>query len=139
MSFLSPLTLEDAESWWRTTLGNAIERSIFLVARDADGISGTVQMHPAWAPNQPHRGEIVKLLIHSRAQRSGLGTRLMETIENEARRAGIRLLTLDTKAGTVAEHLYVRQGWSRVGAIPQFALDPDGKTPHDAVIFYKDL
>jgi acetyltransferase len=56
VSFLAPLTLELAEEWWRRTICASHSDAIFLVARDAEGIVGTVQLHPAWAPNQPHRG-----------------------------------------------------------------------------------
>ncbi len=47
-------------------------------------------------------------------------------------------LTLDTKRRGPAEHLYRKLGWTVVGTIPNFALDPDG-TPHDTVVFYKQL
>jgi acetyltransferase len=139
VSFLSPLTVETAEAWWRRTIAASDARAIFLVARDDVGIVGTVQLHPAWAPNQPHRAEIVKLIAHRRARGAGLGSELMRRIEDEARRAGFRLLTLDTKRGAAAEHLYRRLGWTAAGTIPRYAYDPDGHTPHDAVIFYKDL
>jgi len=138
VSFLAPLTLEGAEAWWRRTASASHSGAIFLVARDVQGIIGTVQLHPAWAPNQPHRAEIAKLLVHRRSRRTGLGTQLMHTIEAAARRAGFRLLTLDTKRGDAAEHLYRQLGWIPAGTIPGYALDPDG-TPHDAVLFYKDL
>ncbi len=138
VSFLSPLTLDHAEEWWRRTLSVSQSGAIFLVARDAGGIVGTVQLHPAWAPNQPHHAEIVKLLVHRGSRRTGLGTRLMRTIEDAARSAGFSLLTLDTKRGDAAEGLYRHLGWTPVGTIPGYALDPDG-TPHDAVIFYKEL
>lgn len=138
VSFLAPLSLEQAESWWRRTLSEAHSRAIFLVARDGEEIVGTVQLHPAWAPNQRHRGEVVKLLVHSRSRRSGLGAGLMLGMEDEARRAGFCLLTLDAKRGGAAERLYRRLGWTHAGTIPRYALDPDG-TPHDAVIFYKQL
>jgi len=139
VSFLAPLALERAEEWWRKTLSAAHPRAIVLAARDAEGIAGTVQLHPAWAPNQPHRAEITKLLVHRRSRRSGLGTQLMQTIEDAARDAGFRLLTLDAKRGAAAEHLYRRLGWIHAGTIPRYALDTDGRTPHDAVIFYKEL
>lgn len=139
VSFLAPLSVHDAESWWREKISTAHPRSVFLVARDREGIAGTVQLHPAWAPNQPHRGEIAKLLVHRRARGTGLGTRLMRRIEDEARVAGFELLTLDAKRGEAADRLYRRTGWVPVGTIPAFALDPDGKTPHDAVVFYKSL
>ena len=139
VSFLAPLTVDRAEEWWRRTIAAANAGSIFLVARDSEGIAGTVQLHPAWAPNQPHRAEIAKLMVHRRSRRSGLGRRLMRSIEEAARQAGFTLLTLDAKAGGAAEQLYRRIGWTEVGTIPRYALDPDGKTPHGTVIFYKDL
>jgi GNAT superfamily N-acetyltransferase len=138
VSFLAPLTLERAEDWWRKAISASGPGSIFLVARDAGGIVGSVQLHPAWAPNQPHRADIAKLLVHRRSRRTGLGTRLMQAIEDAARRAGFSLLTLDAKRGGAAERLYQQIGWTLVGTIPRYALDPDG-TPHDAVIFYTEL
>jgi GNAT superfamily N-acetyltransferase len=139
VSFLASLTLERAEDWWQKTIDTAHPAAIFFVARDAEGIVGTVQLHPAWAPNQPHRAEIAKLLVHRRGRRAGLGARLMRTIEDAAQRAGFSLLTLDAKRGGTAEHLYRQLGWTHAGTIPRFAFDPDGITPHDAVIFYKEL
>jgi GNAT superfamily N-acetyltransferase len=139
VSFLATLTLEGAEEWWRKTISTAPLTAIFLVAREAGRIVGTVQLHPAWAPNQPHRAEIAKLLVHRRNRGAGLGAQLMQAIETEAQRSGFRLLTLDAKRGGTAEHLYRRLGWTYAGTIPRFAFDPDGVTPHDAVIFYKEL
>ena len=139
-SFLATLTPETAERWWRSTLAEAPAGAVFLVARgDGGAVVGTVHLQPSWAPNQPHRGDIAKLLVHRSARRRGLGTRLMQAIEEEARRGGFTLLVLDTKRGDPADRLYRRLGWTVVGTIPRFALDPDGVTPHDTVVFYKDL
>jgi GNAT superfamily N-acetyltransferase len=138
VSFLPPLASDAARDWWRRTIEAAHPRAIFLVARDAEGIHGSVQLHPAWAPNQSHRADVAKLLVHRRARGAGVGTALMVELEARARGAGLRLLTLDTKRGDHAERLYRRCGWTEVGAIPGYALDPDG-TPHDTVIFYKEL
>ena len=63
----------------------------------------------------------------------------MQAIEEHARRAGFRLLTLDARHGGAADRLYRQMGWTAVGTIPGYALDPDGVTPHDAVFFYKQL
>jgi GNAT superfamily N-acetyltransferase len=138
VSFLAPLTLEHAQDWWRQTIASAPPNAIFLVTRDGAEIVGTVQLQPAWAPNQPHRAEVMKLLVHRRSQGKGLATRLMQAIEEQARDAGFSLLTLDAKRAGAAEHLYRRRGWVSVGVIPAYALDPDG-APHDAVFFYKAL
>jgi len=138
VSFLT-LTPSQAADWWRRLLAAPASGAIILVARDAEGIVGSVQLHPAWAPNQPHHAEVVKLIVHRRGRRRGIGKGLMLALEREAANAGFRLLTLDSKRGDAGERLYRALGWTVVGTIPRYALDPDGATPHDAVIFYKEL
>src|SRR5688500_12687859 len=68
VSFVAPLTVTQAREWWLKTIADADARAIVLVARDATGIIGTVQLQPAWAPNQPHRAEVVK-----RSEERGVG------------------------------------------------------------------
>lgn len=136
--FMPPLAHEEAVAWWRATLSASHPRAAFLVVRDAEGIAGSVQLHPARAPNQPHRADIAKLLVHRRARRTGLGRLLMRAAEDLARADGFTLLTLDARRDSAAERLYRATGWTAAGTIPNFSLDPDG-TPNDAVIFYKDL
>jgi GNAT superfamily N-acetyltransferase len=138
VSFLV-LTREQAADWWRRLLAAPASGAIILVARDAKGIVGTVQLHPAWAPNQPHHAEVVKLLVHRRVRRQGIGRALMQALEREAGSAGFRLLTLDSRRGDAGERLYRALGWTVAGSIPRYALDTDGVTPHDTVLFYKEL
>ena len=138
VGFLDATTLESATEWWRQSISGAGERAIFLVARDEEGIAGTVQLRPASMPNQRHRADIAKLLVHRRARRQGVGRALMEAIEARARAAGFTLLTLDTVRGDGAERLYTTAGWQRVGVIPDYALYPDGR-PCDTVVFYKNV
>jgi GNAT superfamily N-acetyltransferase len=97
-----------------------------------------VQVHLALPPNQPHRGEIAKLLVHRSARGRGVAQLLMEGAEAEARAEGRSLLVLDTVTGSAAERLYDRLGWTRVGVVPGFALYPDGR-PCDATFFWKAL
>lgn len=139
VSFLAPLAEETARSWWLRVLGERSDRCIVLVAREHDRIVGTVQCQPAWAPNQPHRADIAKMMVHPDARGRGIGRLLLERIEQDAQSMGFRLLVLDTKRGTAAEQLYESKGWTRVGGIPDFALDPDGAALHETVIFYKRL
>ena len=138
VSFMSELSLDEAEAWWRKTLAAASPRTVILAARDEQGIAGTVQLQPAWAPNQPHRADVAKLLVHRRARRHGVARKLMAELERHAREKGFTLLVLDTCKGTPAERLYTALGWTRVGEIPRFALNPDG-SPCDTVFFYKQL
>lgn len=139
VSFLGTLTVERAEAWWTKVIAEADSRAIILLARDAKGIVGTVQCHPSWAPNQPHRADIAKLIVHRRGRHAGLGHAMMQAIEEDAKHGGFRLLTLDAKRGGAAERLYRRLGWTAVGTIPNYAVDTDGVTFHDTVVFYKDL
>ena len=138
VSFLA-LTDAQAIEWWRRLFGAPASGTIVLVARDESGIVGSVQLHPAWAPNQPHRADVAKLIVHRRGRRRGWGERLMAAVEREAAGAGYRLLVLDSKRGDAGERLYRRLGWTVVGTIPRYALDTDGRTPHDTVVFYKEL
>jgi GNAT superfamily N-acetyltransferase len=138
ISFLADLTEQEAEAWWQSVLESSSPRAVVLIARDADGIVGTVQMQPAWAPNQPHRADIAKLIVHRRARGRGIARALMNAIEREARAAGFTLLLLDTCRGGAAERLYASTGWVRVGEVPGFALNPDG-SECDTVFYYKQL
>ncbi|HET7738068.1 MAG TPA: GNAT family N-acetyltransferase [Tepidiformaceae bacterium] len=139
VGFLAPLTLERAAEWWRGILASASrgERIVF-VARDSSGaIQGTGQLVFAQPENQPHRADVSKLLVHRRARRTGAGELIMREIERVALVEGRTVLVLDT-ATPEAERLYDRLGWTRLGPIPNYALNPDG-TFCDTVVFWKAL
>jgi GNAT superfamily N-acetyltransferase len=138
VSFLDGLTPAGAAAWWHSVLTEARPPAIVLVAREGSRIVGTVQLRPAWAPNQPHRADVGKLLVHRTARRRGVARALMAAIERYARANGFTLLMLNTRKGDAAEPLYEALGWVRVGEVPGFALDPAG-VPHDTVIFYKQI
>lgn len=138
ISFMPGLTQAEGEAWWRSLLTTMPARAVVLVARDADGIAGTVQVQPSWAPNQPHRGDLAKLIVHRRRRGEGLAHALMAAAEREAVAEGLTLLVLDTCKGSAAEQLYTSMGWVRVGEIPDFALNPDGSMCA-TVFFYKRL
>jgi GNAT superfamily N-acetyltransferase len=138
VSFLAGVTRQEAEAWWRSVLASSPQRAIILVARSAEGIVGTVQLQPAWAPNQPHRADVAKLIVHRRARKRGIAHALMRALERAAADAGFTLLLLDTCKGYDAERLYTSTGWVRVGEVPGFALNPDGSLC-DTVFFYKRL
>jgi GNAT superfamily N-acetyltransferase len=136
VSFMPGLTEESAVDWWRHVCTTAADRAAVLVARDGDGIVGTVQLQPAWAPNQPHRADVAKLIVHRRGRNRGIARNLMRALEQEASNAGFTLLVLDTCEGSPAERLYASMGWQRAGVVPGFALNPDGSLC-DTVFFYK--
>jgi GNAT superfamily N-acetyltransferase len=127
VSFMLPMTAEKASSFWRRIANDVADGTrILLVAEDALGIVGTVQVVLDMPENQPHRGDIAKMLVHRRARGCGIGAALLTAGEDAAREAGRSLLVLDTVSGSAGERLYQRLGWVRVGEIPDFALWPQG-------------
>ena len=118
--------------------GLAAGERALLVAEDARGLCGTVQLALDQPENQPHRADLSKMLVHRRARRQGLGAALMRAAEATARECGKTLLVLDTVTGGEAERLYERLGWERVGVIPGYALWPQGGLC-STTVFYRNL
>lgn len=138
VSFMRPLAREKALAFWRgVAQGVAAGHRALLVAEDAEGILGTVQLVLDLPENQPHRADLAKLLVHRRARERGVGEALMRAAEGAALDCGKTLLVLDT-ASEVAERLYTRLGWTRCGTIPNYALLPSGE-PCATTFFYKAL
>ena len=126
VSFMWPLSRERAVTYWRKVARDVAGGGRALViAEDAQGVCGTVQLVLEQPENQPHRADLAKMLVHRRARRRGLGEALMRAAEAAARESGKTVLVLDT-ASPDAERLYERAGWTRVGVVPDFALLPQG-------------
>jgi GNAT superfamily N-acetyltransferase len=139
VSFMDPLTRDRATAFWRRVAqGVAAGERALLIAEDARGLCGTVQLVLDQPENQPHRADLAKMLVHRRARRQGLGAALMRAAESMARECGKTLLVLDTVTGGDAERLYERLGWERVGVIPGYALWPRGGLC-GTTVFYRNL
>ena len=137
--FMAPFSHEQARAAFEGFAAEAGQgRRLILAAFLGDELVGTVQLILATPPNQPHRGDIAKLLVRRSARKRGIAAKLMQAAEREALAEGRTLLVLDTVTGDDAERLYVRLGWTRVGVIPDYALYPDGR-PCDTTVFYKQL
>ncbi len=135
------MPLDDAKAlayWTQVERDLAAGTRLLFVAREGDHIVGTVQLVPSPQQNGSHRAEVQKLIVHSTAQGHGLGTALMAAIEDTARTIGRTLIFLDTKTGSVAEGLYTRLGYIRVGVIPDATIERDGSL-HATVFFYRHL
>jgi len=139
VSFMLPISRAKAESYWRKTSASAArgERVVFAAEDNAGMIVGTVTLILDQPENQPHRGDIAKMLVHRQARRQGVGAALLIAAEQDALKAGKTLLVLDT-ASDDAERLYARHGWQRCGQIPDYALLPTGE-PCATTIYYKVL
>ena len=127
VGFMDPLSRDRAAAFWRR-VARAVaagERAL-LIAEDARGLCGTVQLLLDQPDNQPHRADLSKMLVHRRARRRGLGASLLRAAEATACECGKTLLVLDAVTDGDGARLYERLGWQRVGAIPGYALFPRG-------------
>ena len=139
VSYMAPFSHEQARTAFEGFAAEVDAGRRLLLAAFSDGeLVGTVQVILGLPPNQPHRGEIAKLLVRRSARRRGVAQLLMEAAEAEARAEGKTLLVLDTVTGDDGERLYARLGWNRVGVIPGYALYPDGR-PCDTTVFWKRI
>jgi GNAT superfamily N-acetyltransferase len=139
VGFMLPLSRERALAFWRRVAQDVASGArALLIAEDAQGIVGTVQLILDLPDNQPHRADLAKMQVHRRARRQGLAEALMRAAEAMARECGRTLLVLDAVTGGDAERLYARLGWQRVGSIPKYALMPGGGYCA-TTYFYRDL
>ena len=138
VGFLLPFDAQAGARYWRDRADEVASGArIVLVARD-DEVVGTVSLVRAAMPNQPHRAEVAKLLVHPAHRRRGVATALVRAAEAHARSIGRTLLTLDCVAGGHEERFYRGLGYRVVGTIPGYALSPSGQL--DAATFLvKDL
>ena len=138
VNFMLPFSHGDAVAFFRKVIA-WVERgdTVLIVARDGGRAVGTVQLGIDTPPNQPHRADVKKMLVHRSARKRGLGAALMTRVEAEAKARGRTLLVLDT-ASDDAERLYERSGWQRCGVIPDYAMWPAGGFC-DSTFFWKKL
>ena len=141
VSFVVPFSLDDARAFWRDSVlpGVKARRRRVLAARLDGRIVGTVQLDPAWAPNQRHRAEVLKLLVHPDARRRGIARSLMVALEELARDCGWTLLTLDTWTGRAGEQLYRSLGYTAIGSIPRYARGSTTPELEPSTVMYKEL
>jgi ribosomal protein S18 acetylase RimI-like enzyme len=139
VSYMAPFSHADARAAFTGFVADAEQgRRLILAAFDDRELVGTVQVVHALPPNQPHRADIAKLLVHRKARGRGVARQLMARAEEEALAEGRTLLVLDTVTGDDAERLYERLGFTKVGVIPNYALYPDGR-PCATTLFFKEL
>lgn len=142
IGFVLPCPAAESEAFWTEKVlpGMQAGARLLLVARQAERIVGSVQLDCDTPPNQPHRAEVRKLLVHPAFRRRGIALALMAALERHAHALGRSLLTLDTRTGDSAEPLYAALGYSSAGVIPGFCRDTrDAGRLDSTTIMYKQL
>lgn len=136
VNFMNPFSMAEAIGFFAAVAESVEHDGIALFAVIENGRAiGTCQLVPIKKPNQPHRAELAKMLVHTSHRKKGIGKMLMDAVDAEMIKRGLKLITLDT-ASDEAERLYERAGYQRAGVIPKFALLPDGGYC-DTVYYYK--
>ena len=141
ISFMAPLSHKDATRFWSADVlpEVAAGRRVVFGAERAGELVGTVQLLTAMPPNQPHRCEIAKMIVHPSSRRLGIGRALINRAIDRARELGKELITLDTRTGDVAEPLYASVGFEVAGIIPNFAWDPDKQARHATTYMFRQI
>ena len=141
VNFVLPFSHSDSRAFWHDKVMPAVcagKRTV-LVARDRGRIAGSVQLDTDTPPNQPHRAEVSKLIVHPDHRRRGLARALMAVLEDLARQRGRSLITLDTRTGDHAEPLYASMGYRTAGIIPGYCRDTVEHRLDATTIMYKAL
>lgn len=141
VGFIQPFSPKDAAGFWQNKIYPAVRTgdSILFAAYLGNRIRGTVQLGLGLPPNQPHRADVAKLLVHPSARRSGLARALMAALETEARLRDKRLLVLDTRSGDPSQRLYENLGFQVAGEIPGFCRHPAEEIYEPTTYMFKHL
>ena len=141
IGFVLPFSAADSETYWRSkVLPRVRDGHVELLVAHRDGrIVGSVQLDHDTPPNQPHRAEVRKLLVHPGCRRQGIAKALMAAVERRAAALGRSLLTLDTRTGDHAEPLYAALGYRIAGIIPGYCRDPFEAKLDPTTVMYKTL
>ena len=139
VSFMKPLLPDVAHGFWRGQISGIAAHTTFpLVAEIDDSIAGIVLLMRSWAPNQPHRSDVAKLLVHRKFRRRGVASALMRALEDKARGLNQTLITFDAVANSPASAFYESLGFICVGTYPNYAYSGDGRLD-DTAMFYKKI
>lgn len=141
IGFVLPFSTAEAEAYWRDKVLPGLRGGglILLAAEQGGRIVGTVQLDHDTFPNQRHRAELRKLLVHPEFRRRGIARRLVAETERRAAQLGRSLITLDTRTGDTAEPLYVSLGYQVAGIIPEYCRDTRSDRLDPTTVMYKAL
>lgn len=141
IGFILPFSPEQARAYWQDRVRPDLQAGALdlFVIKDQQRVLGTAQLIPAAMPNQPHRADVAKLLVHPGARRRGLGRTLMEALENRAATIGRTLLVLDTRSTDPSRLLYQSLGFQIAGEIPDYCRNPFENRLEPTTYMFKNL
>ena len=139
IGWIPPLSEESAEDYWRSRIAEiGVGSRVLLLAWEGETIVGSAQLGLEQRENGNHRAEVQKVMVHTDYRRRGVAEQLMQMLEECAIQHKRSFLFLDTRQGDAAEALYLKLGYHKAGAIPQYVRNPGGEF-HATVLYYKIL
>jgi ribosomal protein S18 acetylase RimI-like enzyme len=141
IGFVLPFTPDQARAYWQDRVQPDLQAGALdlFVAYENGRVLGTVQLIPAAMPNQPHRADVAKLLVHPKARRRGLARALMAALQDRATQLGRTLLVLDTRSTDPSRILYQSMGFQIAGEIPNYCRNPFEDRLEPTTYMFKDL
>ena len=139
LGFMPPITRDTARDYWISLLPELRAlRRILLVAMSEGRVIGSAQLELSRRPNSPHRAMVEKVFVARSVRSRGVGTALMNAIEEVALQHGRTLLMLNTRFDLPPHRWYQSLGYSDVGVSPGWTIGANGER-FDHVSMYKEL
>lgn len=141
VGFILPFAPDQARTFWSEAVFPAVHAGgrILFLAYDSDVCIGTVQLIVGQPPNQPHRADVAKMLVHPDARRQGAGRALLRALLASAESLGKSLLVLDTRSTDPAKDLYQSEGFNVAGEIPNYCRNPFEPVLEPTTYMFKSL
>lgn len=141
VNYLPEVTPDECRKYWLDDVCPAVRgggRALFVAFADGRAV-GSVQLALDTPPNQSHRADVLKLIVHPSYQKRGIGRTLMEAIERRAEEEGRWMLFLVTQTNSAAENLYRSLGYHSAGSVENYCWIPSQRKYEPASFLYKML
>lgn len=155
-TFLPPLDHSVMLKWWedrvaecasgrRCIVVQLVERSKgeppnFAAASPVGpDVAGVVSLAMPYTQTGPFRGLVEKLLVSLDHRQRGVAKGLIRKLEEVARQEGRTSLLLDTEHGSLAEAVYLKFGYTKLGTVEKYGYSPKDLGLVDETFFWKDL
>lgn len=131
------LTREEEAEWLTRFLTNIEKGRTIGVVAEVDGkVVGNSEVTRGTGA-QSHVG-FLGIVVAKEYRNLGIGTRMLETLVEESRRAGLKLLVLDVYASNArARHIYGKLGFREAGTVPKMVFRIEGYV--DTIRMYLEL
>lgn len=136
----SAMSVEQVRKALQNTLeATASGKELQLVTEVDDTVVGTATLIRDAHALRSHRAGLFSLVVHPAYQRHGVARQLVDALAEHAQSLGIKILETSCRAGTAAEAVYPRLGFTEYGRLPRGLYQTWGESKvFDEVYFYRE-